>query len=1020
MSMPGWLNDVSSVSNGDHATFNPSVDPNMAFMQTPTTATFDFNQVQNPQLQQRMQNGNVRNGSPGYLNPVYQTQSIIPSKRARPRDDMFSASPRQAPGALPSSRSQTPQQIPYANVNNNINGAAPMQAPTPYQHLQHTTSNNASPSPILQDQQHYAAPQRMQTASPSPFSPLGPNYGSQASPPQSDYGSRVDTPQNGGQQYAQAMPYGGTGTGPYFSPLSGPVNTINQSSGPTPYSQGIVSMQQQARYNDMRQNHLARQLNATNAAAQHRHQGSSFNPLANPNQLANFQTPGRAPPMQQPASRPGNPEQFVRLLVQFMQQHNLPLNTNPSIGGRSISLPQLYGVVMKHGGSKKVTMMNGWPAVAATLQFPPLQYPHAAQELQTYWQSNLIRYEQSWMQSMQQRHRALNNQLAVPHQNLGMDAAASLQDQFSPAKQIVSHHPDQSSTMHGRRASHVDYQTPLKQVTPQHQDLRQPQTNGFSTPQQAHMPNSQRLGYNMTQPTLSLPPQVIPQHPRQTNRSRAGSVAKKDMRADTVHANADHDSLSDSPRQAPIGTEYVAKYAELVNEKGDAGLQYGGIKVSPFAKNIDELVLYKINVPTISELGVVDIRALTMSLRSGIHSEVRLALDTVATLSYDPHPPLEQCEDLVETLIDCAEDQVEILAENAAEVSDVMLISPYEELVRGCRTEIETLQDIPEFGTLEYNLDRSVERLICITTILRNFSFYEINHPLLADPTVIKFMATVIRYLGTRNMLLRTHCNTLDFSKDVITYLSNVSPSIDLPGKEEASCMLHFLLSFAPSPPPTTSGVDGVMFSPFNPAIHRYLPSAVDSLAKLLARDDPNRALYKSIFAADGTSSPPFDLLTRTFALAIAPTPEPEPDKRKIQVVETRKPYLAQGMLAAEIIVTLVPGSEHGLARSWLNSQDAFAAKVLKLITLLNHESSQSMQRHPATGRVLDPDPQAYGMIARRAIAVLRRLAEKAKDVDVPSNRNPSGTGTMLDALMARDIDSNVVKQLCIFAELDT
>ena len=770
----------------------------------------------------------------------------------------------------------------------------------------------------------------------------------------------------------------------------------------------------------MRQNQLARHMGTNNAAAQHRHQGSSFNPLANPNQMASFQAAGR---VQQPMSRPGNPEQFVRTLVHFMQQLNLPFDTNPSIGGRSIALIHLFTMVMKHGGSKKVSMMNLWPSVAAALQFPPIQYPHAGQELQTYWQSNLARYEQYWMQSLQQqqqqqqRQRAMN-QLAVPHQSLGADAATNLQDQFSPVKPLASHHPEQSSVMHGRRPSHIDYQAPLKQMVAQHQEMRQPQMNGFST-QQAHIQNSQRLGYNTAQPALSLSAQASPHHPQQPNRTRPNSTTKKETRA-----NSKHDSIADMPRQAPMSPEFVPQYTQLSTDRVNVDSQHGALKVTPFVKHVDELVIYKINVPTVSELGIIDIRALTMSLRSGIHSEVRLALDTLATLSYDSRSPsLEQCEDLVETLIDCAEDQIEVLAESATEVSDVMLISPYEEVVRGCRAEIDSIQDIPEFGTLEYDLDRSVERLICITTILRNFSFYEVNHPLLADSIVVKFMATVIRYLGTRNMLLRTHRNTLDFSKDVITYLSNLSHSIDLPGKEEASCMLHFLLSFAPSPPPITPGVEEVMFSPFNPAIHRYLPPAVDSLAKLLARDDPNRAFYKSIFAADGTSSPPYDLLTRTFALAIAPIPEPEPDKMKLQKVETRKPYLAQGMLAAEIIVTLIPGSEHGLARSWLNSQDGFAAKLLKLISFLNRESTNLVQRHPATGRIIDSDPQAYGMITRRGIAVLRRLAEKAKSADVLSNgrlvRSPSGTETLIEALKSQDIDSSVVKQLCIFAGLD-
>lgn len=54
-------------------------------------------------------------------------------------------------------------------------------------------------------------------------------------------------------------------------------------------------------------------------------------------------------------------------------------------------------------------------------------------------------------------------------------------------------------------------------------------------------------------------------------------------------------------------------------------------------------------------------------------------------------------------------------------------------------------------------------------------------------------------------MVLRTHQNLQDFSKDIVTFLTNVSQEIDLPGKEEAMCILQFLLSFAPSPAPNSA-----------------------------------------------------------------------------------------------------------------------------------------------------------------------------------------------------------------------
>src|SRR5690606_5045792 len=141
---------------------------------------------------------------------------------------------------------------------------------------------------------------------------------------------------------------------------------------------------------------------------------------------------------------------------------------------------------------------------------------------------------------------------------------------------------------------------------------------------------------------------------------------------------------------------------------------------------------------------------------------------------------------------------------------------------------------------LPYDLDRAADRLICITTILRNLSWREENHAPLADETVIKFLCVLIRYLGTREMLLRTHANTLDLMKDLVTLLSNTPSAVERPGWEQASCLMQFLLAFAPPPGPTLPD-DRLFFPAYAPSLHPYLPHAVDSLAKLLARDEPNR-----------------------------------------------------------------------------------------------------------------------------------------------------------------------------------
>lgn len=977
-------------------------------MPAPTTASFDFNPVQN----QRLSNGNTRNGSPAFNNPIYQTQAVIPSKRPRAREDSLGASPRQNPGILPASRSQTPQQLPYPGFQGAVNGGPQFQGPTPYQHLQHA-GTSASISPVIQNQTFtpQGGTQRMQTTSPSPFSPGVQNFGSQASPAHSEHGSRVNTPQNGGQPYAQAMPYA-AGPNQSFSPPVGPSSTGAPTAQYNQNPQTPQNIERQRLY----EMHM-RQLQHANLAGQHRSQGGPQIPPANPSGQGAYQIGLSRTPQAHQITRPNNPnpEQFVRGIAQWMQQRGFPLNPNPTVLGRPLPLMQLFGTVVKLGGSKKITDTNQWPDVAKMLQVPPPQVMTAAHELQSYWHTNLSAYESWWLQT---RRLTLNEQTRGSHILHGGEIPIG-HGQFSPARQAEPHllDPQRQQFLHPQPPLQAEYQTPPKRINHQQHASFPLKQNGYTTPQPGQVQGRPSSVYTVSQSGAPLPPRARTQAPN----SRSVIAIKKELNSGAAAGSTRRSINANWPRRVPeeVGEVFKPRVEPLKRE--EISQSHGGMQALDWKVAIDGLLDAKPDVPAIQELGVIDIRALTMSLRSGIHGEVRLALDTLATLSKEVEPPsLEECEDLIEVLIECAEDQVELLAENAAEVSDAMLISSYEEIVRGCRVEVESIQEVHAFGSLECELDRSVERLICITTILRNLSFSQVNHRLLADPIVVRFMTTVIRYLGTRNMLLRSYRNTLDFTKDVVIYLSNLAQDLDLPGKEEALCFLHFLLSFAPSPPPTTNGDEDVTFAPYNPMIHRYFPPAVDSLAKLLARDDPNRTFYRAIFIADSATVPPYDLLTRTFGLAVAPMPEYKPNV--LNTIEARKAYLAQGLLAAEILAGLIPSSEHALARSWLSSQDGFALNLIKIVSYLAKSVSQAPQRHPS-GRMLEPDHQGYGMITFRGLAVLRKLVEKAKDVEGHVNELPPGIlpkkESLLGSLLTANMDVNVVRQLCNYSGLE-
>ena len=984
MSMQNWLHDAQPFSSSENGTFNANGDPSMAFMQTPTTSTFDFNQMQNPQLQQqqRVHNGSVRNGSPAYNNTIYQTQPMIPSKRPRPREDSIGASPQQHSSVLPGSRSQTPHGQ-YPGFQNAVNGGQQFSGPAVYQQFP-PAGNHASPSPVAQNQAfnpqiHH---QRVQTMSPSPFSPANQNFAQQASPPQSENGSRVNTPPNGGPQYAQGISYGGTPNQPFTPPVPPQVN----GNGLSQYTQNLQPQHhqhQQLRINEMRMRQI-----------QQRQQANPANPMPQPNNhmSATHIAALRAQQAQQAQQRPNNPETLLRTLQQWAGQHGQQFIQHPIIAGRPVSSVQLILIVIKLGGSKRVTATGQWANVATYFQYQGQQQMTAAQELQSYWQASLAGYE----------HLIAVQRRAVNQGQIG--DLASKQGAFSPTRQNQSQPPQQ--LMQPPPHIQTPFQTPIKQPNSQHSDLRQPLQNGYMNPQQGQGQGQTSNIYSTPQPMQAPSRTVVPVEVQRTPASRTPRD-KKSPKKDPW------------PAKSILGLEFVP----VVDSQGETARTWGGIELGPFVGTVEDLLKYKLSVPKIEELGLIDIRALTLSLRSGIHAEVRFALDTLASLSKEYSGlMLGNCDDLLDTLIDCADDQVQLLAENSPEVSDEMLINSYEETIRCCKVENTTLQDIPEFGALDYELDRAVDRLICITTIIRNMSISEANQMAIADPIVIRLMATVIRYIGTRSMPLRTHRNVLDFSKDILTILANVSQFIDLPGKEEAVCILHFLLAFAPSPAPNNTEEEAVAFSPYLPGIHRYYPLAVDSIAKLLARGDPNRTFYRLIFVADTGSSPPSDLLTRSFGLAIAAIPgigvlHPG------SLIKLRLPYLLQGLLAAEILASLIPNTEHELAKSWLASQDGFALSLMRIVTELGQQPLIPPQRlHP--GRVPDADPFGYVTITERGFAILRKLTEKVKDAGVNSKELPYGLlpnkQSILAAMKIDTLAPNVARQLCALSSLDT
>lgn len=813
-----------------------------------------------------------------------------------------------------------------------------------------------------------------------------------ASPAPMDPTNRVNVPHDMGQNFMQNPQMAQNFNPQHFNPaMLGQMNMAQMSmvqnsmqpNAMNPAQKYQMQLQNQARM--MAQ----QQANAANAVGGQIVQGQ---PVAQAGQMRNVSPP----------------QEFFRGLQSFSAVKGRPVNLHPLICGRQIDMGKLYLLIMKLNGSNNVSKKNLWPVVAQNVGFPPQAVGQAALELSQYWLANIAAFEQMWLA---QRHRMAQQ----------TQTQMQMQNRMSPsrdgqvAQNVLQHQRSQPEMMNMKMNGQLS-NTSMMNV------------NGSPMPKQE----------------LDTPP--VHQRSslsRQIDASDLNGVSSDTQRPGSAIVKPEVEPEPTMPTRKPIEDPFVA-------EALPANKFHGPINVEEMFVLGQHVVEQKPIVPALRELGVIDIHALTMSIKSGMHNETRNALDTLITISSEPSMQLqlEHCDDLMETLIDCAEAEVDFLSEHSSEVSDEISLSSYEELVRLTHAEARSLQQIPEFGSLEYDLDRAADRLICITTLIRNFSFYEPNFAILGQLEVIHFLTRLIQYIGRKDLPLRSHRNTLDFTKDLVIYLSNLSYTLSIPDKQSALCLLHFLLSFAPQPVPSSSSTaeKNISFTPYSPSCNKYLPPALDAFAKLLARDDPNKTYFKAIFLSPTQASANvYDLLTRAFALAIAPIPSPSstPQQHLRSQIEARKPFLLQGLLAAEVLASVAPGNEMSLACSWLRSEDCWAGSLLKIASILSVSPQSQRQNRMIPGRnSIDDDPLAYASIVARSVAVLRILVAKARVApgDLPSlssvtiDREDSNSAAtdpaipthalprkehILNAILQKDADPFILRLFCEYGVVD-
>ncbi|BFZ59118.1 hypothetical protein YB2330_000120 [Saitoella coloradoensis] len=393
--------------------------------------------------------------------------------------------------------------------------------------------------------------------------------------------------------------------------------------------------------------------------------------------------------------------------------------------------------------------------------------------------------------------------------------------------------------------------------------------------------------------------------------------------------------------------------------------------------------------PKLRELGNIHLYGLNMSIQSGLNGEISYALDILNMIAGEPSCklPLVACGDLLESLVELANDMLDELVEaqpdeaNPEEDNEdgekpYSLKRTYDEMMRDCMDESTLKLSAERSGGDSYKLRLAAERSLCITGILRNFSFFTDNQLFMADEQDL--IDLILRYLSVLDLapkqtVLLTQKNMLMMWKDLLVLLSNLAAQVRLPSVEAARTVLDLLLMFAPASP-FSEDPEHLEFTTVDVSAHPYAPAAIDVMAKLLARDH-NVELFTKVFNEAATASvPKYAHLTHAFALCISAVPEAEEDMQP-RSVERRMAMLEQGLLAGISLARMCP-TGGGVAQSWMTAGYGLVGRLLKIVLALSDTPAGRGPRYDPGFQGLDNGP--FSRINKRILKLLKILASKS------------------------------------------
>ncbi|KAJ2848683.1 hypothetical protein IWW36_003145, partial [Coemansia brasiliensis] len=516
-------------------------------------------------------------------------------------------------------------------------------------------------------------------------------------------------------------------------------------------------------------------------------------------------------------------ETFVSFLQNFLKENNIQGNFSkpPVFGDQTIDLYRFFCEVIRQGGLEQVHTRRIWRQVAKDSGLPDIPTLPPL----------LSRWYKVWLQPLEQlmvfppghpTHTGINANFSLKKRRK-LDTFGSPNSTPGPGERPYSAHSESSK----RAKTQGPLVNGASSVTGSPAQATPPYVQSLQSPIQPSRPPPLPLGSS----ALSTSALYSVNGLGSVGSPMAPSLPTNGATSTPTRINGPGTALSSahmSPAPTPPTTAPVS--AASLSSSHDPAVSLVTIATStapvpqlrffPLERSLDTVggvdlqscVMFRpqLRLPSVSDYGTLDIRALTLSIDSGITMEVTNALNTLVTATACPEVvlPLGHCEELVETLFGVLENiwlpescnqtkqqpgYMPTYSEETSKFGAICVNDPSDGGIIGDDMQDTTaVRGMLQGGDALWSF--TSDRTLSVMYILQNLSFLPVNQQYLArshdfsrvlQAVVAKCEMAVQGFdqtdnAETKSLASLTVLRALELRKSLIVILSNIADKIDL------------------------------------------------------------------------------------------------------------------------------------------------------------------------------------------------------------------------------------------------